>query len=150
MDATILAEYWDRVRRGTLATLDKFEDDELSWRPWEGGRTIREIWLHIAHEEEIEIAHGAARAVLELPEAFRSQDYLSKRAIRDLLVGVHARTMQYLGTLEAGALMGDVELAWGETSRLFDVVMHVIEHEIHHRGELSLSLGLLGREGLDA
>jgi len=25
-----------------------------------------------------------------------------------------------------------------------------MEHEIHHRGELSLILGLFGREGLDA
>jgi uncharacterized damage-inducible protein DinB len=30
------------------------------------------------------------------------------------------------------------------------MLWHVVEHEIHHRGELSLILGLLGREGLDA
>jgi uncharacterized damage-inducible protein DinB len=30
------------------------------------------------------------------------------------------------------------------------MILHVIEHEIHHRGELSLKLGLLDREGLDA
>ncbi|MCE7990102.1 MAG: hypothetical protein DYG89_53840, partial [Caldilinea sp. CFX5] len=29
------------------------------------------------------------------------------------------------------------------------IIWHVLEHEIHHRGELSLILGLLGREGLD-
>jgi uncharacterized damage-inducible protein DinB len=29
------------------------------------------------------------------------------------------------------------------------VIWHVLEHEIHHRGELSLIHGLLGREGLD-
>ena len=27
---------------------------------------------------------------------------------------------------------------------------HVLEHELHHRGELSLCLGLLGKPGLDA
>jgi len=35
----------------------------------------------------------------------------------------------------------DGELGW--------IIWHVLEHEIHHRGELSLILGLLGREGLD-
>jgi len=30
------------------------------------------------------------------------------------------------------------------------MLWHTIEHEIHHRGELSLTLGLLGRAGLDA
>ena len=30
------------------------------------------------------------------------------------------------------------------------MIEHMIDHEIHHRGELSLILGLLGREGLNA
>jgi uncharacterized damage-inducible protein DinB len=43
-----------------------------------------------------------------------------------------------------------IELPWGGHTSLGWVVWHVLEHEIHHRGELSLILGLLGREGLDA
>ena len=31
-----------------------------------------------------------------------------------------------------------------------DMLWHVLEHEIHHRAELSLTLGLLGHEGLNA
>ncbi|MCE5207568.1 MAG: DinB family protein [Chloroflexi bacterium] len=30
------------------------------------------------------------------------------------------------------------------------MLRHTLEHEIHHRGELSLTLGLLGHKGLDA
>jgi uncharacterized damage-inducible protein DinB len=48
------------------------------------------------------------------------------------------------------ALAAEVELAWGGTARPVDMLWHVIEHEVHHRGELSLLLGLLGRQGLDA
>jgi uncharacterized damage-inducible protein DinB len=44
----------------------------------------------------------------------------------------------------------EIEAQWGETYPLIDMIWHVMEHEIHHRGELSLILGLLGREGLDA
>ncbi len=29
------------------------------------------------------------------------------------------------------------------------IFWHVLEHEIHHRGELSLILGFLGKQGLD-
>ncbi len=43
-----------------------------------------------------------------------------------------------------------VETPWGAKSRRIELLWHVIEHEIHHRGELSLMLGMLGREGLDA
>jgi uncharacterized damage-inducible protein DinB len=50
---------------------------------------------------------------------------------------------------EAGAV-APVELAWGEVARPIDTLWHLLEHELHHRGELSLMLGLLGRAGLDA
>ena len=59
------------------------------------------------------------------------------------------RTEQYLEALgEAGATMM-VDAPWGKRLPLTWIVWHVVEHEIHHRGELSLILGLLGREGLD-
>ena len=37
----------------------------------------------------------------------------------------------------------------GETFSLQWIIWHVLEHEIHHRGELSFILGTLGRTGLD-
>jgi hypothetical protein len=46
---------WERVRQGTLTTLGLFLEDELGYAPAPGGRTIREIALHIAHEEAIEV-----------------------------------------------------------------------------------------------
>jgi uncharacterized damage-inducible protein DinB len=36
-----------------------------------------------------------------------------------------------------------------ETFPLYWIIWHVLEHVIHHRGELSLIHSLLGREGLD-
>jgi uncharacterized damage-inducible protein DinB len=39
---------------------------------------------------------------------------------------------------------------WGVTYRLIEMLGHLIEHEIHHRAELSLIAGILGRAGLDA
>jgi len=47
-------------------------------------------------------------------------------------------------------LLAEVEMAWGQRARPIDMLWHVMEHEVHHRAELSLILGLLGREGLDA
>jgi uncharacterized damage-inducible protein DinB len=149
MDREDLTGFCDRVRRGTLSTLDKFEKDELGWAPVGGGYSLREICLHIAHEEVIEISYGLSRDTPSLPDAFRPGDYVSKSSIRDLWSGVRARTMAFVNSLDDDALGTPVELAWGETQRPLDVLLHVVEHEIHHRGELSLALGLLGREGLD-
>jgi uncharacterized damage-inducible protein DinB len=66
-----------------------------------------------------------------------------------VLADVHARTEEYIDTLEESDLARIIEAPWGEKFHLGWILWHVIEHEIHHRGELSLILGLLGREGLD-
>jgi uncharacterized damage-inducible protein DinB len=37
-----------------------------------------------------------------------------------------------------------VDTPWGEKLPLTWIILHVLEHEIHHRGEIYLMLGLLG------
>ena len=67
-----------------------------------------------------------------------------------MLASVHEETIEYVLNIDDGDLEGEIEVGWGGTYPLIDMIWHVMEHEIHHRGELSLILGLLGREGLDA
>jgi len=71
--------HWERVRQGTLATIDLFQEDELGFAPAAGGCTIREIAVHIAHEEEIEIHHGLARLLADGPEPYPVARFPSKR-----------------------------------------------------------------------
>ena len=63
---------------------------------------------------------------------------------------MRARTLAYVGGLSDADLAATVETPWGAKERRIELLWHVVEHEIHHRGELSLMLGILGREGLDA
>jgi len=141
---------WERVRQGTLTTLGLFLEDELGYAPAPGGRTIHEIALHIAHEEAIEVLHGTAKTLPVFPKAYEARDYPTPESIGALLDGVHARSLKYLRGLDEAALNTDIALAWGETSTPLKVILHIIEHEVHHRGELSLALGILGRSGFDA
>jgi len=145
-----ILQQWERVRQGTLVTLGLFQEDELGFSPAPGLRSIREIALHIAHEEAIEILHGAARTLADLPQAYSAGDYPTAASVRALLEGVHARSLEYLGELDGAALHRPIELASGEMSNPLNVILHLIEHEVHHRGELSLALGILGRNGFDA
>jgi len=150
MDSSGWIAHWNRVRQGTLATIDLFQEDELGFAPVAGGYTIREIAVHVAHEEEIEINYGLARLIADAPEPYPVARFPSKRAIVDQLAGVHARSIEVLHGLDLASMEEEVELAWGERLRPLDVILHVIEHETHHRGELSLALGVLGRRGFDA
>jgi uncharacterized damage-inducible protein DinB len=140
---------WVRVREGLLSTIDKFSDQELSFRTPDN-RSVAEIMLHIAHEEAIEVSYAVTQELEALPDAYNARDYTTKASIVAALSGVHEPTLVYLRTVSDPDLLAELELPWGQESRALDMLWHVLEHEVHHRAELSLVLGLLGREGLDA
>jgi uncharacterized damage-inducible protein DinB len=146
----LLSSTWAQVRSGLLATFDKFSDDELSFRPAANGYSVGETLLHIANEEDGEVRFGITRELSEFPQGFDAQQYRDKSALIAVLGEVHNHTLTYLHGLNDDDLAAMVETPWGATNRRVELLWHVIEHEIHHRGELSLMLGLLGREGLDA
>jgi uncharacterized damage-inducible protein DinB len=53
-----------------------------------------------------------------------------------------------LGTTSTGAETA-VETPWGEKLASDWTILHVLEHEVHHRGEIYLMLGLLGVDAPD-
>jgi len=144
-----LFSHWDQIHAGTLALLDKFEEHELSHVAYQGGMPVGQIALHIADAEEGWFRVIATQARQEWPVDYTLENYPTRAAIRSLLAEVHARTGTYLASLTVNDLDNQVDSLWGQFSLRF-IIWHVIEHEIHHRGELSLILGTLGREGWGA
>jgi uncharacterized damage-inducible protein DinB len=149
MLAGLTLNKWVQVREGLAATIDKFSDQELSFRTPDG-RTVAEIMLHIAHEEAIEVSYAVTRELEALPDGYNTKDYSTKASIVAVLTGVHEPTLVYLRTASDPDLLAELDLPWSQKSRPLDMLWHVLEHEVHHRAELSLVLGMLGREGLDA
>jgi uncharacterized damage-inducible protein DinB len=139
---------WNQIHSDTLAVIGQFQEAELNHIPFEGSWTVKEIALHIAHAEE-----GWFRCIVEKvheawPPSYEANDFPTGQSITNLLAETHGKTMAYLGTQTMDDLERVIESRWGDFSLQF-VIWHVIEHEIHHRGELSLVLGTLGRVGLD-
>jgi uncharacterized damage-inducible protein DinB len=145
-----LIEHWRDVRGALYQTVLKYSDGELRFAPFPNMYTAGELMLHIAHEEEIEVRFGITREWTTVPPPFTLVAYPSRAAVERLLVETHARTEVFLKTLTDADMERMVEPPWGGSYPLSDMLWHVLEHEIHHRGELSLMLGLLGKEGLDA
>jgi uncharacterized damage-inducible protein DinB len=148
MRLSILFAHWNRIHEGTLAIVDCFSQDELTHPVYPGGWTVGHTALHIADAEEGWFRHIAVQEIQAWPSHFTLENYPTKRTIKSLLSETHTKTMDYLHTLTIDDLDTIIETKWGNFSLAF-IIWHVIEHEIHHRGELSLVLGTLGREGLD-
>jgi len=148
MNLRELFSHWDQIHKDTLKILDLFSEEELRFVPYENGWSVGRIALHIADAEEGWFRHIATRKIESWPSHFTLENYANISAIQAALAETHTKTMAYLETLTVSDLNTTIESKWGDFSLRF-IIWHVIEHEIHHRGELSLVLGLLGRTGLD-
>ena len=142
-----LFSHWDQIHKVTLAVIDQFSLEELTFIPFPGGWSVGQIILHIADAED-----GWFRTIVQKkydswPTGHTLADCPTKEDIKTLLVNVHNRTMEYLSALYLQDLDKVFESDWGRFSLRF-IIWHVLEHEIHHRGELSLILGILGKGGL--
>lgn len=141
--------HWQQIHQGLLALIEDFSPGELAYMPFAGSWTVKEIILHIADTEEGWIHYLLRRKYDAWPEGYDPQDFPDSPALITLLTEIHDRTMSYLATCPVDDLEKGIKTDWGSQLTLGWVVWHVLEHEIHHRGELSLILGMLGREGLD-
>lgn len=75
-------------------------------------------------------------------------NYPTLELIREFLDEEHKNTIDLLNNFDSQNWDKPYPYQDGYTYTPAWIFWHVLEHEIHHRGELSLILGLLGREGL--
>ena len=149
MNLAQIFSHWKQVRADLLSTIDKFNDADLTYAPFDTSWSVGQIVLHIAEAEEGWFRYAVTRDLEKWPEQYSLKNYPTKEAIKSALGAVHTLTEQYLESLNDVDTAQLILVPWGESIPLLWIVWHIVEHEIHHRGELSLILGLLGREGLD-
>jgi len=151
MNADQLFGHWDFVRQGLLQALDQLTYEQLQFTPRPELRTIGAIASHIASAEDGWFLYIVWHETAQWPADLRCS---SVAALKELLGRVHDRTKAYLATISADAPAPSevdqaIALPWGPQMPLRWVIWHVLEHEIHHRGEIYLMLGLLGMEAPD-
>ena len=103
MDSRYLLTRWRNVRTGLLDTIAKFRDEELDFRPYATAWSVRQLVLHVAHEERGEFAYGIVQTLAEFPPEYDTQAYSTLATINSLLDSVHAQTLSFLdGLTDAG------------------------------------------------
>ena len=159
---------WKEYQKHLAAALAALTDEQLALRAAPGLRSVGENALHIVgcrmfwFTEALEEDGGEElkpytrwnRVALEAPYA--SQDEYAQALEAPIPSGAELAE----GINRTWRLMGDCLARWspadmrqtvgseedGEASRAW-VVWHVLEHDLHHGGEISLTLGM---HGIDA
>ena len=141
--------HWRQVRAGLYLTIEQFNEDELHYKPYEGSWSVGKILLHIANAEDGWFRHVVTRELETWPKGHTVENYPTFKRIKTLLKEDHDWTERTIAKIDGEDYDKVIEAPWEEKFPLSWILWHVLEHEIHHRGELSLILGMLGREGLD-
>ena len=145
-----MLSHWPQVRKDLLIILDRFSEEDLKFLPAEGGWTVGRILLHIGSAAEFWLHSG----ILSSNNTYQPGDqilenYPSKLAIKAYLCAEHRKTLNLLENFDENKWHQPFLYPDGQTYQPSWIFWHVLEHEIHHRGELSMILGLLKKRGLE-
>jgi uncharacterized damage-inducible protein DinB len=144
MNAAQQFDHWNVVWRDLMRAVAMLRDEHLSFQPAASyGLSVGAILRHIVNLEEGWIHYVVRRRHASWPE--EGADRLSTlAAIRAEMDRVHKETMDFLRTVPVEDLDRIIQVPGNGTPKLEWILWHVLEQEIHHRGELFLCLSLLG------
>ena len=146
MNAAEYFDHWAKVWRDLQLGIAMLRDEQLSFRPAERySRTVGDILRHIINVEQGWIHYVVRRSLSSWPEENAGQ-LNTVRAIQAELTRTHKETMDYLNTVPMDDFNRIVQVPGDGTPKLGWILWHVLEQQIHHRGELFLCLSLLGME----
>ena len=136
-------KYYGRIRQRTERIISYIPEEHLEWTYREGKFTFGDLIRHIACIERDMYAENAQF----LPSKYAGCG-------RDLADGYenvlsffrekHAETLEILGKLSDEDLQKKTVTPGGAEITLWKWLRAMVEHEIHHRGQIYLYLGILG------
>jgi len=142
-----LIEYNEKIRHKYFETLEKLPWEEFARNREASFHSMRNILVHTL---------GAVNYWLDFlkKENTRSRkefdDYKSFRDVQALMEQVEKRTHDYFDSLPSGGLQEKYTVTndMNETVEVTaeDILIHVFEEEVHHRGELIALLWQIGVE----
>lgn len=150
MERELYLKRWPQVREGTLEVIDAFDDEDLAYVPVAGGWNVARIMLHIGGAADYWLHSGRLTGVRTDSGVKRTlENYPTIETIKAYLSDQFTRSIELLESFTPESWTAPVTFEDGYGYPPNWIFWHVIEHEIHHRGELSLVTGILGHEGLD-
>ena len=142
-DAATFLTYWDRIRARTLRVARHIPRDRIEWRPGEDRFSFGDLLRHLAAIERYMFAENACRRPSRYPGHGRelADGYDEVFAFVERM---HGEAVAMLGRLTPNDLRTSCTTPGGAQLTVWKWLRAMVEHEVHHRGQIYLYLGLLG------
>jgi uncharacterized damage-inducible protein DinB len=137
--------HFEKIRSRTERVASLIPDDRIEWSPAPGKFTLGDTVRHIAAIERWMFAENVMRRLSRYagcgPELASGKD-----AVLAYLRDRHRESVSIFGRLTAADMERRCETPAGTSIRIGKWLRSMIEHEVHHRGQIYLMLGMLGIE----
>ncbi len=144
-DINTFLQYFERVRHRTRRVVKCIPPDKLEWTYQEGKFTLGDLVRHLATIERYMFAENAQFKPSLYPGCGRdlADGY---DAVMAFFEEKHEESMAIFRQLTNEDLEKRTETPGGAKLRLWKWLRLMAEHEIHHRGQIYMYLGMLGVE----
>lgn len=139
----LFLEYYAGIRERTRRVVACIPDERLEWRPAEGRFSPGDVVRHLAAMERYMFAENVAGR----PSCYPGHGPELARgaaAVRHYFEARHAESLAIFGALSDDDLQRRCTTPAGATLPVWKWLRAMVEHEVHHRGQLYLMLGMLG------
>ena len=144
-DTNSFIYYFDGIRRRTLNFAQAIPEGFIDWSPREGAFTCGDILRHMAAVETITI-HTVVRDQWQAYPGHEQDLANTRDGIILYLSETHTESMKLLHTLPDDELNQLRPAITGRPIKAWQLLMSVVEHEIHHRSQLASYLEMMGIE----
>lgn len=136
-------DYFDGIRGRTRRAVLHIPPDRLEWAPAPGRWTFGDLVRHLAAIERWMFAENANRRPSRYPGHGRElADGFD--AVVAYLDRMHAESVAALRPLTPDDLRSRCRTPAGSEITVWKWLRAMIEHEVHHRGQIHLMLGMIG------
>ena len=136
-------EYFDGIRSRTRRAVLHIPADRIEWAPAPNRWTFGDLVRHLAAVERWMFAENAARRPSRYPGHGRElADGFD--AVVEYLDRMHADALEVLRPLRPDDLRARCTTPAGSEIPVWKWLRAMVEHEVHHRGQIHLMLGMLG------
>ena len=136
-----LREALSRHIHETSPLIEQINDENILREPIKGSRPLGEVILHLLRSIEYYLRGLAENNWAPLP--YTIEDYSSASSIKALAKDVFERTKLYIEKLSSVDLSRVVD-TFNRPATLSEILLELIEHSIHHRGQITVYYRFLG------
>ncbi len=134
--------YWRSVRARTSRVIGSIPSDRFDWSYREGKFTLADLIRHLAVLERYMFAENVSGRPSRYP-GHGSELANAPEAVLALFDRLHTETVEIIGALPDERLQEYCETPAGTHLKVWKWLRAMIEHEIHHRGQIYIYLSLL-------